>query len=79
MTGGSSVLCLLGEAGLRAGLPPGLRVPLQQWQAKVIGSGALDRYTLRLRLPDLDDVPDPGPQPRGPGSARSPVPATGRR
>jgi hypothetical protein len=29
-------------------------------QAKVIVSGVLGRYTLRLRLPDLDDIPDPG-------------------
>jgi hypothetical protein len=27
----------------------------------VIVSGVLGRYTLRLRLPELDDVPDPGP------------------
>jgi hypothetical protein len=61
------VLYLLGDRGLRVDLPPGLRVPLQQWQAKVILSGALDRYTLRLRLPELDDVPDRGPQPPGTG------------
>lgn len=59
----SSVLCLQGDRGLRVDLPPGLRVPLQQWQAKVMLNGALGRYTLRLRLPDLDNVPDPGPQP----------------
>ena len=58
----SSLLCLLGDRGLRVDLPPGLQVPLQQWQAKVILGGALSRYTLRLRLPGLDDVPDPGPQ-----------------
>ena len=34
-------------------------MPLQQWLAKVILNGALSRYTLRLRLPDLDDAPDP--------------------
>jgi hypothetical protein len=39
----SSVLCLLGGRGLRVDLPPGLQVPLQQWQAKVIISGALDK------------------------------------
>jgi len=55
----SCVLCLLGERGLRIDLPPGLQVPLQQWRAEVILTGALDRYTLRLRLPDLDDLPDP--------------------
>ena len=63
----SAVLCLLGDRGLRVDLPPGLQVPLQQWQAKVIISGALGRYTLRLRLPDLDDVPVPGLQPPEPG------------
>jgi hypothetical protein len=58
----SCVLCLLGDRGLRIDLPPGLQVPLQQWRAEVILTGALDRYTLRLRLPDLDDLPDPGVQ-----------------
>jgi hypothetical protein len=55
----SCVLCLLGDRGLRIDLPPGLQVPLQQWRAEVILNGALERYTLRLRLPDLDDLPDP--------------------
>jgi hypothetical protein len=55
----SSVLCALGDRGFRADLPPGLQIPLQQWHAKVVLNGALRRYTLRLRLPDLDDVPDP--------------------
>jgi hypothetical protein len=55
----SSVLCVLGDRGFRVDLPPGLQVPLQQWHAKVTLSGALDSYTLRLRLPDLDDAPDP--------------------
>jgi hypothetical protein len=55
----SCVLCLLGERGLRIDLPPGLQVPLQQWRAEVILNGTLDRYTLRLRLPGLDDLPDP--------------------
>jgi hypothetical protein len=55
----SSVLCVLGDRGFRVDLPPGLQVPLQQWHAKVTLSGALDNYTLRLRLPDLDDAPDP--------------------
>jgi hypothetical protein len=70
----SSVLSLLGDRGLRVDLPPGLQVPLQQWQAKVIISGVLGRYTLRLRLPDLDDVPDPGSQ--APGTAESAVTST---
>jgi hypothetical protein len=45
----SSVLCLAGDRGFRVDLPPGLQVPLQQWHAKVTVTGALDRYTLRLR------------------------------
>ena len=57
------MLCLLGDRGFRADLPPGLQVPLQQWHANVTLTGALDCYTLRLRLPDLDDLPDPGKQP----------------
>src|SRR5580693_5128731 len=59
----SSVLSLLGDRGFRVDLPPGLAVPLQQWHAKVTVTGALDRYALRLRLPDLDDVPDPAAKP----------------
>ena len=59
----SCVLGVLGDRGFRADLPPGVAVPLQQWQAKVTVAGALGRYTLRLRLPGLDDVPDPAPQP----------------
>ena len=59
----SCVLGVLGDRGFRADLPPGVAVPLQQWQAKVTLAGALGRYTLRLRLPGLDDVPDPAPQP----------------
>ena len=66
---GSSVLCLLGDRGFRVDLPPGLAVPLQQWHAKVTLTGALDRYTLRLRLPGLDDLPDPGGQRPGTGEA----------
>jgi hypothetical protein len=59
----SCVLSLAGDRGFRADLPPGLAVPLQQWHAEVSVNGVLGRYTLRLRLPDLDDVPDPGQQP----------------
>ena len=59
----SCVLCVLGDRGFRADLPPGLQVPLQQWHAKVTVNGTLGNYTLRLRLPDLDDVPDPGQRP----------------
>src|SRR5262244_3357416 len=58
----SSVLYLSGDRGFRVDLPPGMRTPVQQWHAKVRLQGALDSYTLRLRLPDLDDLPgqDPG-------------------
>lgn len=59
----SSVLYALGDRGFRVDLPPALQAPLQQWHAKVTLHGALAHYTLRLRLPDLDDVPDPGEQP----------------
>jgi hypothetical protein len=55
----SSVLCVLGDRGFRVDLPPGMQVPLQQWHAKITLNGALASYTLRLRLPHLDDAPDP--------------------
>src|SRR5260221_7485312 len=60
----SSVLSVIGDRGFRADLPPGLGVPLLQWHAKVTVNGALDNYSLRLRLPDLDDLPDPADEPR---------------
>ncbi|HKA95019.1 MAG TPA: hypothetical protein VKD66_02040 [Streptosporangiaceae bacterium] len=63
----SSVMSVLGDRGFRADLPPGLQVPLQQWHAKVTVNGTLGSYTLRLRLPDLDAVPDPGQQPPAAG------------
>jgi len=56
------MLRVLGDRGFRADLPPGLQLPLQQWHAKVTLPGVLDTYTLRLRLPGLDDVPDPAEQ-----------------
>jgi predicted component of type VI protein secretion system len=58
----SSVLYVSGDRGFRVDLPPGMRAPVQQWHAKVRLQGLLGCYTLRLRLPDLDDVPehDPG-------------------
>jgi hypothetical protein len=59
----SCVLSLLGDRGFRADLPPGLAVPLQQWHANVTVTGTLGHYTLRMRLPDLDDMPDPGQRP----------------
>jgi hypothetical protein len=36
-----------------------MRAPAQQWHAKIRLQGLLDSYTLRLRLPDLDDLPEP--------------------
>jgi hypothetical protein len=54
----SSLLCVLGDRGFRVDLPPGMQVPLLQWHIKVALNGALGRYILRLRLPDLDDAPD---------------------
>ena len=57
-TSGSSMLYLAGDLGFRADIPPGMALPLQQWHAKVRIDGALDSYTLRVRLPDLDEEPD---------------------
>lgn len=54
----SSLLYLSGDLGFRVDLPPGLQVPLQQWHIKIRLQGVHGDYTLRLRLPDLDDVPD---------------------
>ena len=42
-----------------------MRAPLQQWHVKVRLHGVHDDYTLRLRLPDLDDVEDVPDSPRG--------------
>jgi len=50
------MLYLAGDRGFRADIPPGMAVPLQQWHAKVRVDGILDSYTLRMRLPDLDDL-----------------------
>ena len=54
----SSMLYVSGDRGFRADLPPGMRIPLQQWHAKVRLNGVLGNYTVRLRLPHLDDEPD---------------------
>jgi len=51
----SSMLYLSGDLGFRADIPPGMALPLQQWHAKVRIDGLLDSYTLRMRLPDLDE------------------------
>ncbi len=49
------MLYLAGDLGFRADIPPGLAIPLQQWHAKVRLDGVIDSYTLRIRLPDLDE------------------------
>ena len=54
----SSMLYLSGDRGFRADIPPGMALPLQQWHAKVRLDGTLTSYTLRMRLPDLDDEQD---------------------
>jgi hypothetical protein len=59
----SSMLYLSGDRGFRADLPPGLRIPLQQWHAKVRLDGLLTSYTIRLRLPHLDEE-EPQDEPR---------------
>jgi len=55
----SSMLYVTGDLGFRADLPPGMQLPLQQWHAKVRLDGVVSSYTLRLRLPDLDDEAEP--------------------
>jgi hypothetical protein len=73
----SAMLCVLGDRGFRADLPPGLAVPLQQWHAKVTVNGVLGIYTLRLRLPGLDDAPDPAEQaPAAAGTGEGAVTST---
>lgn len=54
----SSMLYLSGDLGFRADIPPGMALPLQQWHAKVRLEGILNSYTLRMRLPDLDQEDD---------------------
>jgi hypothetical protein len=78
----SSLLYLSGDRGFRADLPPSLGSPLLQWHVKVRLHGALDDYTLRLRLPDLDDDPAPADQPAPPEAGQAPTgprPAVVRR
>ena len=69
----SSMLYLVGDRGLRADLPPGIAMPLQQWHAKVRIDGMLDSYTLRMRLPDLDDVDVESEDDEETGSAEVPA------
>jgi len=66
---GSSVLCLLGDRGVPGRPAAGAAGAAAAVAAKVTLTGVLDRYTLRLRLPGLDDLPDPGGQPPGTGEA----------
>jgi hypothetical protein len=35
-----------------------MQIPVQQWHAKIRLNGVLGDYTLRLRIPDLDEVDD---------------------
>jgi hypothetical protein len=70
----SSMLYLSGDLGFRADLPPGMRIPLQQWHAKVRLDGVLGVYTIRLRLPHLDDDPDRDELAEPPGETEQAVP-----
>jgi hypothetical protein len=73
----SAVLCVLGDRGFRADLPPELAVALQQWHAKVTVRGVLGLDTLRVRLPGLDDAPDAGePAPVAAGTGEGGVTST---
>src|SRR5215472_9826064 len=68
----SSLLYLTGDLGFRVDLPPGMEVPLRQWHLKVRLQGSEGDYTLRLRLPDLDDVADVPDQAVDPGGQQMP-------
>jgi hypothetical protein len=57
-TSASSMLFLSGDRGFKADIPAGMSLPIQQWHAKVRLDGLLDSYTLRVRLPDLDEEDD---------------------
>jgi hypothetical protein len=70
----SSMLYVTGDLGFRADLPPGMRLPLQQWHAKVRLDGVVASYVLRLRIPDLDDDTDAIPV----GDEAAPEPAPER-
>jgi hypothetical protein len=72
----SSMLYLQGDRGFRADLPPGMRMPLQQWHAKVRVDGVNASYTIRLRLPHLDD--EDTDELAEPGTAR-PAPVSAER
>lgn len=70
-TSAASMLSLDGDRGFRADIPPGLALPLQQWHAKVRLDGVLNKYVLRLRLPDLDDMTEAGQAPAEPAPERT--------
>jgi hypothetical protein len=72
----SSMLYLAGDLGFRADIPPGMALPLQQWHVKVRVDGVLDSYTLRVRLPDLDEEPEAEEEP---GLARAGAEAAAER
>jgi hypothetical protein len=76
----SSMLYLSADLGFRVDLPPGMRVPVEQWHAKVRLAGMLTNYTLRLRLPHLDDgepaASEPGTSPHVRTSTRNRAPLT---
>jgi hypothetical protein len=67
-TSAASMLFLSGDKGFRADVPPGMSLPLQQWHAKVRLDGIQDSYTLRIRLPDLDEEDETG-EAAGPADA----------
>jgi hypothetical protein len=69
----ASLLYLSGDRGFRVDLPPGMRVPVHQWHAKIRLHGLLDQYTLRLRLPELDDVDEPASDAGQSGSDATPA------
>ncbi|MBV9792695.1 MAG: FHA domain-containing protein [Actinobacteria bacterium] len=53
----AGLLYVTGDRGFRADLAPGMRIPLQQWHAKLRLTGGRGSYTLLVRLPGLDDEP----------------------
>jgi hypothetical protein len=55
----ASMLYVTGDLGFRVDLPPGMRIPIEQWHAKVRLNGMYGSYELRLRLPHLDSE-EPG-------------------
>lgn len=69
----SSMLYLSGDRGFRADIPPGMALPLQQWHAKIRLDGVIDSYTLRVRLPDLDEEDDQEEEGEQPSAAAAEV------